>query len=337
MAKHKNQLLPDQIVKEIFQYIQRFRDQPLTKNTAVSIFADLVEEKLEKLYPYYSNEEITNLLVKNLEEMSDNNLDFCVNILAIAKWYYCGRQMYKFDEELSKLLSTQNKSDVTVSIETLKHLPCDNFFVERQFNNSAGFFVSVDEEVVTIVDIYPTGISSIICPIADQTTIRDLFESAIRTNSDEAKKYLSGDSEKDQQSIDATVDVICERFQYIVHLSAINAEIEPITKGAIAKRTSNTNDNPKPTTQSKTQISNVGYRIGASLKPKQANIKYVDKNKLSEHHGTPKVPHIRRSHFHSFWTGSGENKTLVVKWIGAVFVNGDKEIDTTTLHTIKEE
>lgn len=337
MAKHKNQLLPDQIVKGIFQYIQRFRDQPLTKNTAVSIFADLVEEKLEKLYPYYSNEEITNLLVKNLEEMSDNNLDFCVNILAIAKWYYCGRQMYKFDEELSKLLSNQNKSDITVSIETLKHLPCDNFFVERQFNNSAGFFVSVDEEVVTIVDIYPTGISSIICPIADQITIRDLFESAIRTNSDEAKKYLSGDSEKDQQSIDATVDVICERFQYIVYLSAINAEIEPITKGAIGKRTSNTNDNPKPTTQSKTQISNVGYRIGASLKPKQTNVTYVDKNKLSEHHGTPKAPHIRRSHFHSFWTGSGENKTLVVKWIGAVFVNGDKEIDTTTLHTIKEE
>lgn len=337
MAKHKNQLLPDQIVKGIFQYIQRFRDQPLTKNTAVSIFADLVEEKLEKLYPYYSNEEITNLLVKNLEEMSDNNLDFCVNILAIAKWYYCGRQMYKFDEELSKLLSNQNKSDITVSIETLKHLPCDNFFVERQFNNSAGFFVSVDEEVVTIVDIYPTGISSIICPIADQITIRDLFESAIRTNSDEAKKYLSGDSEKDQQSIDATVDVICERFQYIVYLSAINAEIEPITKGAIGKRTSNTNDNPKTTTQSKTQISNVGYRIGASLKPKQTNVTYVDKNKLSEHHGTPKTPHIRRSHFHSFWTGSGENKTLVVKWIGAVFVNGDKEIDTTTLHTIKEE
>ena len=321
MAKHKNQLLPDQIVKEIFQYIQRFRDQPLTKNTTISIFADLVEEKLEKLYPYYSNEEITNLLVKNLEEMSDNNLDFCVNILAVARWYYCGRQMYKFDEELSKLLSNQNKSDVTVSIETLKHLPCDNFFVERQFNNSAGFFVSVDEEVVTIVDIYPTGISSIIFPIADQTTIRDLL----------------GDSEKDQQSIDATVDVICERFQYIVYLSAINAEIEPITKGAIGKRTSNTNDNPKPTTQSKTQISNVGYRIGASLKLKQANIKYVDKNKLSEHHGTPKAPHIRRSHFHSFWTGSGENKTLVVKWIGAVFVNGDKEIDTTTLHTIKEE
>lgn len=337
MAKHKNQLLPDQIVKEIFQYIQRFRDQPLTKNTTISIFADLVEEKLEKLYPYYSNEEITNLLVKNLEEMSDNNLDFCVNILAVARWYYCGRQMYKFDEELSKLLSNQNKSDVTVSIETLKHLPCDNFFVERQFNNSAGFFVSVDEEVVTIVDIYPTGISSIICPIADQITIRDLFESAIRTNSDEAKKYLSGDSEKDQQSIDATVDVICERFQYIVYLSAINAEIEPITKGAIGKRTSNTNDNPKPTTQSKTQISNVGYRIGASLKPKQTNVTYVDKNKLSEHHGTPKAPHIRRSHFHSFWTGSGENKTLVVKWIGAVFVNGDKEIDTTTLHTIKEE
>lgn len=111
----------------------------------------------------------------------------------------------------------------------------------------------------------------------------------------------------------------------------------PITKGAIVKRTSNTNNNSKPTTPSKTQISNVGYRIGTSLKTKQANVTYVDKNKLSEHHGTSKAPHIRRSHFHSFWTGSGENKTLIVKWVGAVFVNGDKEIDTTTLHTIKEE
>lgn len=341
MAKHKNQLLPDQIVRDNSQYIERFRGQPLTKNTAVLIFRETIKNRLENCVAY-SREKIDELYIKNIKRMDDNDINFCVNILTIARWYYCGRQMYRFDEPLSKLLSNQNKSDVTISIETLKHLPCDNFFVERQFNNSLGFFVSVDEEAVTIVDLRSNdGLSidaiSALYPITDQMTIRDLFENVIKTNSDEAKRYLSGDSEKDQQSIDATVDVICERFQYIVYLSAINAEIEPITKGAIVKRTSNTNNNSKPTTLSKTQISNVGYRIGTSLKTKQANVTYVGKNKLSEHHGTSKAPHIRRSHFHSFWTGSGENKTLIVKWVGAVFVNGDKEIDTTTLHTIKEE
>lgn len=342
MTKHKNQLVPDQIVKENFQYIQRFRNQPLTKNTAVSIFADLVKEKLEKVYPYYSYEEIANLLVKNLEEINDNNMNFCTNILTIARWYYCGRQMYKFDEGLSKLLSNQNKSDVTISIETLKHLPCDNFFVERQFNNSLGFFVSVDEEAVTIVDLHSNDNLSIdtvptLYPITEQATLRGLFENAIKANSNKTGKYLSSDSEEVQQTTDKAVDIACEKFQYIAYLSAINAEIEPVTKGAITKRISSTNDNPKSTTQPKTQISNVGYRVGASLKSKQTNITYIDKNKLSEHRGTPKAPHIRRSHFHSFWTGSGENKTLVVKWIGAVFVNGDKDINTTTLHTIKEE
>ena len=50
--------------------------------------------------------------------------------------------------------------------------------------------------------------------------------------------------------------------------------------------------------------------------------------------GTPKSPHIRRSHFHSYWTGNGENKQLVVKWVNTIFVKGSSE-NLSTIHDVK--
>lgn len=52
---------------------------------------------------------------------------------------------------------------------------------------------------------------------------------------------------------------------------------------------------------------------------------YISKPKItkaSDAHGTPKAPHYRRGHSHSFWVGTGEDKKKVKYYVEGVCVNG---------------
>lgn len=68
---------------------------------------------------------------------------------------------------------------------------------------------------------------------------------------------------------------VCICMQFIVYLSAINAEIEPVTKGSIVTRQAG---QKVVTKHDKTEISNVGYRSGEALrtnKKEKVNVKYI--------------------------------------------------------------
>ena len=51
--------------------------------------------------------------------------------------------------------------------------------------------------------------------------------------------------------------------------------------------------------------------------------------------GSPKSAHYRSAHWHHFWTGSGDDKKLIIKWVDGVFVNGKAEQDAAVVHTLK--
>lgn len=34
-----------------------------------------------------------------------------------------------------------------------------------------------------------------------------------------------------------------------------------------------------------------------------------------------KATHIRQAHWHSYWTGSGVNKRLILKWLNPMIIN----------------
>lgn len=144
---------------------------------------------------------------------------------------------------------------------------------------------------------------------------------------------------------DDVIDLIFNSMQYIIYLTAINAEIEPVTKQAITKKlTAPAINEYSNKTQSKTQISTVGYRFGNEYRRyKRYN---TEQSSQSASHsgggkGVKKTPHIRRSHFHSFWTGKKDNpddRKLVVKWLQSVFVGSseyDSENSGTTVHKVK--
>ena len=67
----------------------------------------------------------------------------------------------------------------------------------------------------------------------------------------------------------------------------------------------------------KPKIYNVGERLGGEIRQYRQQIARHDPSKT----GTSKRPHIRRGHWHGYWTGTGQNKQFTPKWLPATFVN----------------
>ena len=69
----------------------------------------------------------------------------------------------------------------------------------------------------------------------------------------------------------------------------------------------------------------VGYRIGAALRRAHQE---RDKKSAEGTHASPR-PHVRRAHWHSYWTGPKDGKRKVIlKWLPPILVGGDEIIPT---------
>jgi len=70
----------------------------------------------------------------------------------------------------------------------------------------------------------------------------------------------------------------------------------------------------------------VGYRIGAALRQVYQNRE--DKESAGGAHASPR-PHIRRAHWHSYWTGPKDGQLkIVLKWLPPTLVGGEQVIPT---------
>ena len=278
---------------------------------------DFANQAISKGVPFDQIESIVKKHMNNTEIKSQMS-----GLTAINNWYWGGRQVYRFDKDLAELLYSQTKSDIEVDSETLTLLPCSHFYIYLEDNIRKGFFVSYSDNVLYISDMGNDFTFSLGIPIPKGgTMISEIIEDTnAEIDNDITPKQISELSGR-----------ISTYMQFVVYLSAINAEVEPVTNGSIVIRQAG---QKAVTRRNKTEISNVGYRLGEALrtnKKEKANVKYIGEHEQ----GSPKSPHIRRSHFHSYWTGSGENKELIVKWVNTIFVHGnDNNSDISTVHNV---
>lgn len=104
-------------------------------------------------------------------------------------------------------------------------------------------------------------------------------------------------------------------------------------------------ENPSPTKTKKglkyfppaqQTVWNVGYRIGAKLRMGSSSNQESGESDINR--SSPR-PHIRRAHWHSYWTGPKKDKQkIIVKWIPPVPVGATEEIiPTIRLIENKEE
>lgn len=86
-------------------------------------------------------------------------------LLCSNNWYWGGRQVYRFDDALSELLSNQTKEDIEIDVSAISQLPCSDFFVMRSSGDSLGFFVSVADDNIIFGEMLTDGMSASYIPI----------------------------------------------------------------------------------------------------------------------------------------------------------------------------
>lgn len=317
--KQKSTLLPDKVVAANIETIKAIghiaTDTDIVDYVSGQLMRDYIKIGKKTL------DEAAKLTEQTI--MSDDFLDKLGAIKNMVNWYYSGRQVYLFDDDFADLLSGQGTADLQISADVFKQLPCNCFYVQRKCKNSVGFFFDLQGDRMTMTEYFFDDAEkdyyseSIAIELQYDISVEDLIY-----------KILGSYAKKDKAGTKAMICDIAEKLQFIVYLSAVNAEIAPITKHQAQKKATTQKPSAQP---QKSAIANVGYRIGVAVRKHRQAENAVGGQHSPQGHGAPKVPHIRRAHFHGYHTNNGYQ----VKWLNTIFVNAERDDnDISTIHKV---
>lgn len=273
--------------------------------------------------------------------------DISEGIWTIADWTKY-KKIYELQPTFADYLA--DTESAKVSCELWKRLPYESFYLyfgDREINpekyglgsitmkTCKGAFVRVHVATKLVINL---GIE-ILGNGGQEKWIGFALNVPDGLNFDEAIDYYI-ESRKGIESFDEKrvneVKAFWRPFFRIVmnacqYFSASNAEIKDVK---VAKK-------DRPTMKSKDgkekkvniQVSQVGYSIG-----KRFEQIYQASESNSTHigtKGTKKRPHVRRAHWHHYWTGPGRT-VLEVKWLEPVFVMADNDMNAV-VHQVKGE
>jgi hypothetical protein len=315
MAKQKYELLPDKVVAANIETIKAIghiaTDTDIVDYVSGQLMRDYIKIGKKTL------DEAAKLTEQTI--MSDDFLDKLGAIKNMVNWYYSGRQVYLFDDDFADLLSGQSTADLKISADVFKQLPCSCFYVQRKYKNSVGFFFDLQGDRMTMTEYFFDDAEkdyyseSIAIELQYDISVEDLIY-----------KILGSYAKKDKAGTKAMICDIAEKLQFIVYLSAVNAEIAPVTKRQAQKKA--TTQHPQ-----KSAVANVGYRIGVAVRKHRQIESSVSYQHSPQGHSAPKAPHIRRAHFHGYHTNNGYQ----VKWLNTIFVNAERDDgDISTVHKV---
>ena len=250
---------------------------------------------------------------------------------ALSKWRLT-KQIFEFDDELSTILMETDKLDDEIPSEIVDHLVYDCFYVKlpdkfitcKTLKNNQGeftdmvmdgFFYQVIDKSIIFVILFTTGHSqSMGFDIYDNATLKECIDKHMQVSPDVYK----------------TLNFF---IQIVLYLCADNADIE---ENYVQKQTYK---KPKDVSKPKDKFTelrkwDVGYRYGAAVK----KVRKQQDQSFSGHEGSHarKRTHVRKGHWHHFWSGSKKDgeRILSLKWVSPVVVNAEYE-NVTTIHRAK--
>lgn len=274
-------------------------------------------------------------------------LDF-QTIDALAPWRH-SKQIYRIDPDLeAELLEDPHASDL-IPAQIVKHLPYPCVYIQT---NSLtcwgepidGFFAHLEYDTETkdselrFLPVAKKGrVLQGLSLHIDQPTMKDSF---VRFHVVASKRSKSVYDLNVQQDIlekgMLEMEEDCRKLLPLVVYICSDENDQTVAKPSAKeeKKIEKKEDAPIRDRYDEVQEWNVGYRIGPAIR------KYHEKRREAEGRPgahTPKRPHIRRAHWHHFWTGAGESRHLIVKWIPPVFVNAENDEDLpATVHRVEK-
>lgn len=239
-----------------------------------------------------------------------------------------GRTIYEYSPELAETLVSQDVP--TVPCEALRRLPqwCTCITGFDASGRIAALYAYIDESELIMVWQHANGlIYTDMVNLINGVSVIDAMRETIR----EKKKLVAN------TNIEFRVNLDRERatrgINLILYLCAENAEIQSPHKKVARTSTPQDPDAPAAATIKPTSY-NVGVRIGAAIRAALAarEVEINEVNVAAHKHASP-IPHIRRAHYATYWTGEGR-KIPVVRWIEPILV-GVKRVDGEVPTTIR--
>jgi hypothetical protein len=270
----------------------------------------------------------------NIPEVDVFNIDSAI-LTAAAAWKV-SQGIYKFDADLYNSLINQGL-DGNVPCNALKRLPEYCVYIETinaQFlgKNIDGFWVHLEkdmnhgQEELRFVFFCEDG-TLIKMPLhIGNWTIEECINKMISYSLKNITKVELPDM---SGSISNEIIPFIQLVLYLCaeNIDMINKPKHPSTR----MRTFGGIDSPK-----EPKVWNVGERIGTTIRKyrNESNQEITKRDSNGSH--SSKRPHIRKAHWHHFWSGKGR-KELILKWLPPipVGIDDDEEDGPIVIHKVK--
>lgn len=258
--------------------------------------------------------------------------DISMNLFVFSCWEKY-KQIYRFDKTLYNTL-TQDTLDGNVPARIiLERLPFESFFIENPIQDDTGFEY---RGVYVIMMNGDTGKELLLYYVA-QTPERDYrfcyvplgvgemtLEELMNTRNRHYNippKAIAASNSYYEQNVLLTKKIL----NLIVYLCSEEQDTEKVVIRVPKGKKKET----------KVRKTYVGKKLGRTIYETKKRYVYDEKGAIGLGKGTPKAPHLRKAHYHSFWTGKKdkpEERKLVVKFVAPTYVNGEERenIETTT-------
>lgn len=281
---------------------------------------------------YYENPTITENLVSIMHYMS-----------LVSEWKK-SKQVYKFNRDLLNELS-ETDIDFTLPHDIFKRLPYQTLYLDFSDNRELCSKISADGCIIT-----PRSTMIMIGGEIKQFTV--LMIVTYRGGKSVISRAITLPNESDGFSISA--DDLCAEFddadsesivydgarlqtivvmQAILYLCSYEPDIRESSSSKAERRTAKRlrikkSDMPAQTYE-------VGVRFGAAFRKWTAGTLGADHSTGT---GSHKRPHMRRAHWHRFWTGkrNSDERKLIIKWVSECFC-GIAEGETDKMSAVQHK
>jgi len=230
-------------------------------------------------------------------------------IAALAAWRPT-QGIYRFDPTLLKhLLDTPITGDLPS--EHLYRLPEWCVYVELPVSDMRGFFAHLEydandgrSELRILID---TTLGRLLpVPIHLGGTLERGVSEAFAEAGANGLVYLPPEMHGH------VTRLIAPMISVLLYLCAPDADMRPTRgRGPVKPKLVRGKQGPRMPAAKSLEVWETGFNLGAQLRDAEAS---------EGASGRSVRGHVRRAHWHSYWTGSGESKALTIKWLSPILV-----------------
>lgn len=265
----------------------------------------------------------------------NTGIDLLWKISAILPWRL-NKVIYRFDNDLASEL-TENSVDVeNVPVDILFRLPFPCVYIEKPIgaNHCTGLFCFLEydyryPDVVELRMHYLFDDESMICIFHQWTNDRENLFNEMSLNAAKMEEKVRG-SRLDYKGSEKFIEYSELSKKHLNLLLYLCSDEPDITRN---------NPIPRQRSRGKTVFAayadkiEVGSYIGSVIRKGKSNPveQQLSVSRVSSSHR----PHMRKAHWHLYWTGAGR-KIPRVKWISPIFVKGDGSSIPVVTHDVKK-